>query len=205
MKKTILVVDDHPIVRAGLAGMLESGDDFIVAGLCADGEEALRFCRVNGMPDVVLMDIRMPKMDGFATLKALKAFSPDARVLMLAGMPMRKELEMARELGAAGYLSKNADQAALLDALRKILSGAIGFAEDGNAFSTVRGVLSERETQVLRLLAEGKTRDETAAALFLSSDTIRSHIKNIMKKLGAPNTASAIARAYESGILKSVF
>ncbi len=199
-KTTVLIVDDHPIVRDGLAGMLESAQDFAVAGLCANGEDALRHCRVNGVPDVVLMDIRMPKMDGFEALRQFKRFSPRIRVLLLAGMPMRKELELAHELGAAGYLPKSADQQTLLSAIHRAAEDASCFIED-SAFSPVRGVLSARETQILRLLADGNTREDAADELGISIDTIRSHVKNIMAKLGAPNTPAAIARAYESGIL----
>ena len=92
---SVLIVDDHPVVREGLAGMLVSEKDFCIAGSCESGDEAERFCRKNGVCDVVLMDIRMPEQDGFETLERLKRFSPRIKVLLLAGMPMKPEAEKA--------------------------------------------------------------------------------------------------------------
>ena len=121
---SIMIVDDHPMVREGLAAMLESERDFSVAALAATGEEAVAIAGV-AKPDVVLSDIRMPGIDGFGVLAKLKESYPDIRVLLMAGMPLKEEEARAREEGAKGYLPKNVDQDRLVAAIRTIAAPVI--------------------------------------------------------------------------------
>ena len=122
---SIMIVDDHPMVREGLAAMLESERDFSVSALAATGEEAVAIAGLS-KPDVVLSDIRMPGIDGFGVLAKLREIHPDIRVLLMAGMPLKEEEARAREEGAKGYLPKNVDQDRLVAAIRTIAAGESG-------------------------------------------------------------------------------
>lgn len=192
----ILIVDDHPMVREGLAAMLDSEDGFAVAGLAANGEEALQLA-ADTQPDVILSDVRMPKLDGFSMLERLHG----AKVLFLAGMPLKDEEQRARDLGAKGYLPKDVDQDRLSEAIREIAAGAGDFVCE--AFQSAPSPLTARELDVLRHLAKGLQRDQIAAALGIGSESVKTHLKGIMAKLHAPNATSAVGRAFELGILRA--
>ena len=192
----ILIVDDHPMVREGLAAMLESEEGFAVAGLAANGEEALKLV-AEARPDVILSDVRMPKLDGFAMLERLKG----AKVLLLAGMPLKDEKQRARELGAKGYLPKDVDQDRLSEAIREIAAGGGDFVCE--VFQSAPSPLTARELDVLRHLAKGLQRDQIAAALGIGSESVKTHLKGIMVKLHVPNATSAVGRAFELGILRA--
>ena len=192
----ILIVDDHPMVREGLAAMLESEEGFAVAGLAANGEEALKLV-AEARPDVILSDVRMPKLDGFAMLERLKG----AKVLLLAGMPLKDEEQRARELGAKGYLPKDVDQDRLSEAIREIAAGGGDFVCE--VFQSAPSPLTARELDVLRHLAKGLQRDQIAAALGIGSESVKTHLKGIMVKLHVPNATSAVGRAFELGILRA--
>ena len=196
---SIVIVDDHPIVREGMEAMLLSERGFKVNALAEDGEDAVSICRVN-KPDVVLCDIRMPVMDGFETLGRLRRIHPDINVLMLAGMPLKDEEERARAMGAKGYLPKSVDIRILVSAIRDIASGAADFVCE--EFTSAKSPLSGRELEVLKLLASGKQRDEIAAALGIGAESVKTHLKGIMNKLDCPNAASSVSKAYELGILR---
>lgn len=192
----ILIVDDHPMVREGLAAMLESEEGFAVAGLAANGEEALKLFDET-RPDVILSDVRMPKLDGFAMLEKLQG----AKILFLAGMPLKDEEQRARELGAKGYLPKDVDQDRLSEAIREIAAGGGDFVCE--AFQSAPSPLTARELDVLRHLAKGLQRDQIAAALGIGSESVKTHLKGIMVKLHVPNATSAVGRAFELGILRA--
>lgn len=192
----ILIVDDHPMVREGLAAMLESEEGFAVVGLAANGEEAIgKVAAAN--PDVILSDVRMPKLDGFAMLARLKG----AKVLLLAGMPLKDEEQRARDLGAKGYLPKDVDQDRLSDVIREIAAKDDVFVCD--AFQSAPSLLTARELDVLKHLAKGLQRDQIAAALGIGPESVKTHLKGIMVKLHAPNATSAVGRAFELGILRA--
>lgn len=192
----ILIVDDHPMVREGLAAMLESEEGFAVVGLAANGEEALaKVAAAN--PDVILSDVRMPKLDGFAMLARLKG----AKVLLLAGMPLKDEEQRARDLGAKGYLPKDVDQDRLSDVIREIAATDDVFVCD--AFQSAPSLLTARELDVLKHLAKGLQRDQIAAVLGIGPESVKTHLKGIMVKLHAPNATSAVGRAFELGILRA--
>lgn len=197
---SLMIVDDHPMVREGLAAMLESEKDFLVSALAASGEEAVAIGRMSA-PDVVLCDIRMSGFDGFETLARLKAERPDVKVLLFAGMPLKEEEQRAREEGARGYLPKSVDQDRLTGAIRAIAAGTKEFISE--RFDVAPSTLTPRELDVLRQVAQGKQRDAIAEALGIGSKSVKTHLKGIMGKLNCPNATSAVSRAYELGILRA--
>ncbi len=197
---TLMVVDDHPMVREGLEAMLMSEEGFKVVALAPSGEAAVsEYERTR--PDIVLSDVRMPGMDGFVMLEKLRACDPGVRVLLLAGMPLREEEDRARREGARGYLPKSVDQDKLTDAIRLIAEGPDFFACD--EFQAAPSILTAREMDVLRLVAKGNQRDQIASALGIGAESVKTHLKGIMTKLGCPNSTSAVGRAYELGILRA--
>ena len=193
----VLVVDDHPMVREGLEAMFASEGGFDVVGLAANGEEAIALAGKTS-PDVVLSDVRMPKMDGFTMLSHMLKVAPFARVILLAGMPLREERAEAE--GAAGYLPKDVDQDRLSEAIKIAAAGGAFVREQ---FQSTPSLLTVREMDVLRLLAQGKQRDQIAAALGIGAESVKTHLKGIMNKLACPNATSAVGRAYELGILRA--
>ena len=197
---SLMIVDDHPMVREGLAAMLESERDFVVSALAATGEEAVAIGKMS-KPDVVMSDIRMPGIDGFGVLAKLKEIHPDIRVLLMAGMPLKEEENRAREEGAKGYLPKNVDQDRLVSAIRSIAAGEADFVCE--EFQAAPSTLTARELDVLREVASGKQRDAIAATLGIGPESVKTHLKGIMTKLNCPNATSAVSRAYELGILRA--
>lgn len=197
---SLMIVDDHPMVREGLAAMLESERDFVVSALAATGEEAVAIGKMS-KPDVVMSDIRMPGIDGFGVLAKLKEIHPDIRVLLMAGMPLKEEENRAREEGAKGYLPKNVDQDRLVAAIRSIAAGETEFVCE--EFQAAPSTLTARELDVLREVASGKQRDAIAATLGIGPESVKTHLKGIMTKLNCPNATSAVSRAYELGILRA--
>jgi DNA-binding NarL/FixJ family response regulator len=197
---SLMIVDDHPMVREGLAAMLESEQDFVVSALAATGEEAVAIGKMS-KPDVVMSDIRMPGIDGFGVLAKLKEIHPDIRVLLMAGMPLKEEENRAREEGAKGYLPKNVDQDRLVAAIRSIAAGEAEFVCE--EFQAAPSTLTARELDVLREVASGKQRDAIAATLGIGPESVKTHLKGIMSKLNCPNATSAVSRAYELGILRA--
>ena len=198
---TIMIVDDHPLVREGMASMLENESDFSVVASVASGRDAVAWCKEKGAPDVVVSDIRMPGMDGFETLSKLRRTHPDIRMLMLAGMPLKAEEEKARAAKARGYLPKSIDWERLVAAIRLAAKKGEFIAE---SFDEVKaGPLSPRETEIVRYISQGKTHEEIGIILGISSETVRSHTKSIQRKLDCTNSASAVTRAFELGILRA--
>ena len=198
----IMIVDDHPVVRDGMEAMLENESDFKVVASVADGPSAIETCRRMGAPDVVVMDIRMPGMNGFETLEKLKRTFADISVLLLAGMPLKVEVEDARRLGARGYLPKSIDWAKLVAAIRRAASDDATFIEESCVDEKV-GPLSPREQETIKFLSLGKTHEEMAIIFGISPETVRSHVKGIFRKLDCSNAAAAVGRAYELGILRA--
>ena len=198
----IMIVDDHPLVREGMGSMLENESDFKVVAAAANGEEAVKFVREHGCPDVVVSDIRMPGMDGFETLARMRRFYPAVNMLLLAGMPLKVEEEKARAEKARGYLPKSIDWERLVEAIRLASDGKGEFLSE-SFDEPKRGPLSPRELEVLKFIAIGKTHEEIGIIGSISSETVRSHVKNILRKLDVPNSAGAVNRAYELGILRA--
>ena len=196
----IIIADDHPMVREGLEAMLTSAGGFAVAALAADGKAAVEAVAKES-PDIVLSDVRMPEMDGFALLEAVKKIRPSTKVLLLAGMPLKEEESRAEAMGASGYLPKDVDLKRLVSAIESIARGDGVFVRE--EFQPAPSPLTARETDVLRLVALGKQRDMIAEELGIGSESVKTHMKGIMNKLGCPNATSAVGKAYELGILRA--
>ncbi len=197
----VMIVDDHPMVREGLSAMLAAAG-FAVAASFESGDAALAALQKSLAVDVALMDIRMPGgKDGFETLAALARLRPGLAVILMAGMPLRVEVERARDMGARGYLPKTTRPRELADAIRKVVADRRVFVEE--AYKEPESPLTAREMDVLRYLAEGKSREETGIILGISHDTVSSHAKSIMFKLGCTTTAQAITTAFHQGILRA--
>ena len=203
---TLLIVDDHPVVRDGLSGMFASDAGFEVLGQAADGAEAVRLARAL-KPDVVLMDLRMPGMDGVTAITELARRGLTARVLVLTTYDTDSYVLPAIEAGATGYLLKDAPRAELLRAVRAAAAGQAVLAPSvaTRLMSRVRspgvGPLSQRELEVLQLVASGTTNREAAATLFISEATVKTHLLNIYAKLGVSDRAAAVAQAFNRGLL----
>lgn len=206
---TLIVVDDHPVVRDGLRGMFESAPGFRVLGEAADGvagvELALRLA-----PDVVLMDLRMPGGGGVAAIAELARRGARSRVLVLTTYDTDSDTLPAIEAGATGYLLKDAPRDELFTAVRAAAEGrtVLSPAVASRLVSRVRAPaspggeqLSVRERDVLELVAKGTSNKEIAAELFISEATVKTHLTHIFAKLGAKDRAAAVATAYDRGIL----
>jgi DNA-binding NarL/FixJ family response regulator len=202
---TLLVVDDHPVVRNGLAGMFASDPDFEVVGEASDGSEAVRLARALS-PDVILMDLRMPGTDGVTAIGELARLGVPSRVLVLTTYDTDSYVVPAIEAGATGYLLKDAPRDELLRAVRAAARGesVLAPAVAGRLMNRVRtpgaGPLSPRELQVLELVAAGRSNHEAAAELFVSEATVKTHLLNIYAKLGVGDRAAAVAEAFHRGL-----
>ena len=197
----IVIIDDHPVVRDGMSAMLENESDFSVVCSAKSGEDAVDFVRKHGEPSIVVSDIRMPGMDGFETLAKLRRFYPEIRVLLLAGMPLKVEEERARAEGARGYLPKSLDWERLVSAIRIAAKDGDFIADDFDEPKV--GPLSRREIDVLTYIAQGKTHEEIGIIGGISAETVRTHMKSILRKLDCANAPAAVSRAYELGILRA--
>lgn len=203
---TLLVVDDHPVVRDGLTSMFARDPDFEVLGEAADGAEAVRLAQAL-RPDVVLMDLQMPGVDGLSAIRELTEQACESRVLVLTTYDTDDHVLPAIEAGATGYLLKDAGRDELVHAVRAAARGEAVLAPSAAAvlMNRVRrpapGLLSQRELEVLRLVAAGATNREAAAKLFLTEATVKSHTLNIYAKLGVNDRAAAVAEAFNRGLL----
>ena len=199
----ILLVDDHEIVRHGLRRMLELEEDIKVVGDCADAEEAF-FQMEMLSPDIVLLDIKMPERDGIETARLLKEKQPACEIIMLT---MYDEyLAQAIEAGAVGYLLKDVKRDELVRAIRAVYQGRSppnqGLSKFANSIKDSEGpYLSERELEILRLIADGATTKEISIQLFLSEATIKRDVQRIFDKLGARNRSEAVAEACKRKIV----
>jgi DNA-binding NarL/FixJ family response regulator len=208
----LLIADDHPVVRDGLSGMFALDPDFEVVGEASDGSEAVRLAFALN-PDVILMDLRMPGVDGLAATRELTARHSASHVLVLTTYDTDSYVLPAIEAGATGYLLKDAPREELLRAVRAAARGeaVLSPAVASLLMTRVRtpspepavSPLSEREREVLALVAEGRTNREAAAALFLSEATVKTHLLNLYAKLGVGDRASAVAEGYKRGLLSS--
>ncbi|MBL7486963.1 response regulator transcription factor [Frankia sp. AgB1.9] len=202
----LLVVDDHPVVRDGLIGMFAREPDVEVVGEAADGAQAVRLA-AQLRPDVILMDLRMPGMDGVTAIRELARGGAGARVLVLTTYDTDSHVLPAIEAGATGYLLKDAARDDLLRAVRAAARGEAVLAPSVAAtlMNRVRtpetGPLSQRELEVLQLVAAGATNRVVAAQLFVTEATVKTHLLNIYAKLGVNDRAAAVAEAFGRGLL----
>jgi DNA-binding NarL/FixJ family response regulator len=218
----IVVADDHEVVRAGFAALLDTQPDFTVLGTAADGAEAVRICR-SARPDVVLMDVRMPGTDGIEATRQL-ALDPELtpRVLILTTFDLDEYVFDALRAGASGFLLKDVTAERLFEGVRVVASGdallapgvtkrlisefarirpnAAAAGPAGSASAALR-TLTPRETEVLRLVAAGLSNAEIAARLFVTEDTVKTHVSRTLGKLGLRDRTQAVVTAYESGLV----
>jgi DNA-binding NarL/FixJ family response regulator len=199
----VLIVDDHLVLREGVAALLEDEGDIKIVGSAADGAEAVTaFATLR--PDVTLLDLQMPVMDGLQALEAMIKQKPNARVIVLTTYNGDAQALKALKLGAAGYLLKTALRRELIDAIRAVHAGRrYVHAEVAQeiAIHAAQDHLSDREIAVLRLVAAGKANKTIAAEMSLSEDTIKGHLRNILSKLGAHDRTEAVTVAIKRGII----
>lgn len=204
----VLVADDHPVVRAGIAGLFAAESDIDVVGQAADGHEAVRLA-VDLRPDLVLMDLRMPGLDGVEATAAIIAAEPAIRVLVLTTYETDEHIVGAIEAGASGYLVKAAPHDELLAGVRSVAAGETVLAPS-IAARLVRRVrtesatpvsLSPRELDVLRLVAAGRSNPEIARDLFIGEATVKTHLVHAFEKLEVRDRTRAVTRAMELGLL----
>jgi DNA-binding NarL/FixJ family response regulator len=202
----VLIVDDHPVVRDGLRGVLDGEPDMQVVGEAGHGAEALARVRAAGV-DVVLMDLRMPTMGGVEAIKELRRIAPEVRVLVLTTYDTDRDVLPAIEAGATGYLLKDTPRDELVRAVRAahrgeaVLSPAVAGRLMGQVRAPVQDALSARELEVLRLVAAGWTNREAAQRLFISEATVKTHLLHVYAKLEVRDRASAVAAGYQRGLL----
>ena len=207
----ILIADDHPVVRDGLAAMLGTQPDFEVVATAANGQEAVRLAAELG-PDVVLLDLEMPELDGVEALARLRAASPAVRALVFTAFDTDERILSAVRAGAQGYLLKGAPRDELFRAIRVVSQGGSllqpvvasklmqRMARPGAAEAPA--ALTGREVEVLRLLAQGRANKEIAAVLVISERTVKFHVSAILSKLGAGNRTEAVRLAVQRGLVR---
>jgi DNA-binding NarL/FixJ family response regulator len=200
----ILVVDDHPVLREGVAAMLEDRADMVVVGEAQDGTEAIeRFRELR--PDVTLMDLQMPGMDGVEAIAAIRTEFPDARILVLTTYVGDVQAVRALKAGATGFLLKSGLRTEMLDAIRDVHRGRRHLHRDIAAEIALHVIdegLSKREITVLRRVAAGKANKEIARDLSLSEETVKAHLKNIFAKLDVTDRTHAVTVAVRRGIIE---
>jgi len=214
---SVLICEDQALVRAGFAALLDTQPDFTVLGTASDGSEAVRVCR-ELRPDVVLMDVRMPALDGIeATRQLAGAGDPCPRVLILTTFDLDEYVFDALRAGASGFLLKDVTAERLFDAVRVVAAGDALLAPavtrrliseftrlrpvQDAAPSAALSVLTPRETEVLRLVAEGLSNPEIARRLVVTEETVKTHVSRILAKLGLRDRTQAVVAAYESGLV----
>lgn len=209
---TILVVDDHPVVRDGLLAILGTQSDFQIAGEAASGEQALDlFERLR--PDIVLLDLEMPGMNGVEVIRRLRANHPDVRIVVFTAFDTDERILSALQAGAKGYLLKGSPRSELFQAIRVVHSGGsllqpvvasklLHQLADSEAETEFVEELTPREVQVLELLVRGKQNREIGLELLIAERTVKFHISSIMGKLGAGNRTEAVTIALQKGLVE---
>ncbi|MDE1178233.1 MAG: response regulator transcription factor [Edaphobacter sp.] len=201
---SILIVDDHPVVRQGLRAMLSSEPDFVVMGMAASAREALSLLE-HKEPDVVLMDLRMPEMEGTEAIVELRRIRPNIRILVLTNYGSDEYIVRATQAGAMGYLLKNTPQGEIVTAVRMVYRSERYVPKDiaQRLFEAIgREELSPRELEVLSLVAQGCANKDVAQRLFISDKTVRNHVTSCLLKLQAKDRTEAVTRAIERGLIR---
>jgi len=207
MSLRVLLADDHQVVRVGLHAMLDPSLDIEVVGEAGDGAEAIALVR-DLDPDVVLMDLRMPKMDGVAAIARLRELAPAVPVLVLTTYDTDADIVRAIEAGATGYLLKDATREELLHAIRSAAAGRSALAPSVASRLVARmagpagSALSAREIEVLELVARGRSNKEIARVLHLSEATVKTHLVHSFSKLGVEDRTEAVMTALDRGIIR---
>jgi len=203
MKIRVLLVDDHPIVRFGLAAFLELHDDIEVVSAAANGHDALAILNETAV-DILLIDLRMPGLSGIEVLEKIRTIAPKTRSIVLSSYEYDEEIYAAVKAGAKGYLLKEGPADGIVDAIRVVHRGKDSFPRriaESLSKRDLSAKLSIREKEVLALVAKGLTNKEVAGSLGLSQFTVRNHLKHIMEKLDASDRTEAIFIAIQTGLI----
>jgi NarL family two-component system response regulator LiaR len=206
----VLLVDDHAVVRSGLGAFLMVYDDLELVGEAGSGQEAVDMC-ARLQPDVVLMDLMMPGMDGATATRVIKQRHPTTQVVALTSFKEENLVQQVLEAGAIGYLLKNVTADELADAIRKAHKGRPTLAPEATQaliHATTQPLppghdLTSREREVLALMAQGITNPQIATELFVSRSTVKFHVSSILSKLGAASRTEAVAMALQNGLVRS--
>ena len=211
MSIKVMIVDDHNLVREGLKAVFAQGDEIDVVGEAGSGEEAIEMVE-KVKPDVILMDISMPGMNGIQATKQIRDKHPDAKIVILTMLDQEGYVYEAIKAGATGYMLKSTSSDELVNAIQTVNDGKALLHPDATAqllkeFVTLAQNkakdygLSNREMEVLQLLSEGKTNKEIAKALWISEQTVKTHVAHIFDKLGTSDRTETVARALRSGLV----
>jgi DNA-binding NarL/FixJ family response regulator len=204
----VLIADDHPVVRDGLRGMFAGAPGFEVVGEASDGAETITLAEAL-QPDVILLDLHMPGVDGVSAIRMLAERGSPAHILVLTTFDLDSYVLPAIEAGATGYLLKDAPRDELLRAARaaangeSVLSPSVASRLVDQVRNPQRDELSPRELEILRLVASGTTNREIAKTLFISEATVKTHLLHLYEKLGVRDRAAAVSEAYQRGLLKA--
>ncbi|MCA3748369.1 MAG: response regulator transcription factor [Rubrobacter sp.] len=211
----LIIADDHDLIRAGFRLVLDQEPEFEVVGEASDGYEVVEMCR-RLRPDVVVMDVAMPGMDGLEATRRIKEEQPEVAVLVVTAHEDPEYMLEALKAGAAGYVLKSSPLPRLISALRRLLSGesplnqelaarliqSLAHRPGGGGTQEPAEELTAREREVLLLMARGRTNPEIARELVISRGTAKSHVQNIIRKLGVSDRTQAVARAFELGLIE---
>jgi DNA-binding NarL/FixJ family response regulator len=203
----VIIVDDHPILRAGLLGLLASQPEFTVIGEAANGREAVALVQ-RARPDVVLIDLRMPEMDGVSAIRSMRALEPELNVLVLTTYDSDADILRAVEAGATGYLLKETPSDELFAAIRatalgqSVLSPTVASRLVRRTRDTAEHARTSREIEVLEHVAHGSTNKRVARDLSISEATVKTHLLHIFAKLGVDDRTAAVTTAVERGVIR---
>ena len=205
----ILLADDHTVVRSGLSAVLAMQDDFKIVGEAGDGEEALRLCE-SLHPNVVLMDLLMPKLDGVSATKVIKERWPQMQVIALTSFKEKEYVEGALKAGANGYLLKNVSADELVNAVRRAVAGQPSLSPEAaqvlinkvNKHTQPGLDMTEREKEILALMVEGLSNNKIAERLTINQSTVKFHVSNVLSKLGVTSRTEAVAIALKRRLVE---
>jgi len=201
---SVLIADDHTVVREGLASLIQRKPDMTVLGEATNGREAVHLWKEH-RPDITLLDLRMPELDGVSAIKEIREQDENARIIVLTTFDGDEDIFRAIQAGAKGYLLKDVPREALMDSIRRVYAGetcvpvhlAAKLAERVSSEA-----LSSREIDVLKLMAQGKSNKEIGASLFISEGTVKSHVKAIFAKMNVISRTEAVASATRRGLIQ---
>jgi DNA-binding NarL/FixJ family response regulator len=206
----VIVADDHELVRRGLKGYLETNPDISVLAQCRSGRQAADLIAAEH-PDVAVLDINMPDLDGISATREVARTSPDTGVIILSAYDERHYVVEAVRAGARGYVLKTRDATVLMDAVKMVAQGHMVLDPDLAPFVTEElnaprartgpGQLTSREMDILRLVADGSTNPQIAERLFVSVDTVKTHLEHVYQKLGTGDRTAAVAEAFRRGLI----